>query len=221
VNTTENSSTGFPSDPGGSAGRDWEARYQAGDTPWDKGRAHPALVQWLSENRLTGSILVPGCGPGHDVRALAADPQAKVVGLDLAPSAKAAAERFPKAGDETYVTADFLSGPAFAEGSFDAVFEHTCFCAIPPDRRPDYARAVSTALKPGGLFLAIFYRNPSDRGEPGPPFGCTMNEVDALFGKRFLLLDEKSDIPTFEGREDREVVRLMRKKQPGSDPGPG
>ena len=48
-----------------------------------------------------------------------------------------------------------------------------------------------------------------------------MNEVDALFGKRFLLLDEKSDIPTFEGREDREVVRLMRKKQPGSDPGPG
>lgn len=155
------------------------------------------------------------------MRALAADPQAKVVGLDLAPSAKAAAERFPKAGDETYVTADFLSGPAFAEGSFDAVFEHTCFCAIPPDRRPDYARAVSTALKPGGLFLAIFYRNPSDRGEPGPPFGCTMNEVDALFGKRFLLLDEKSDIPTFEGREDREVVRLMRKKQPGSDPGPG
>jgi len=58
VNTTENSSTGFPSDPGGSAGRDWEARYQAGDTPWDKGRAHPALVQWLSENRLTLSSLM-------------------------------------------------------------------------------------------------------------------------------------------------------------------
>ena len=42
------------------AGRDWEAFYQAGDTAWDNGRAHPALVGWLSENRLTGSILVPG-----------------------------------------------------------------------------------------------------------------------------------------------------------------
>jgi len=212
VNTAENFNTESPSDPGGSAGRDWEARYQAGDTPWDKGRAHPALVQWLSEKRLTGSILVPGSGPGHDVRVLAADPQANVTGLDLAPSAKASAEKYPKAGNETYVTADFLSGSAFAEGSFDAVVEHTCFCAIPPDRRRDYARAVAAALKPGGLFLAIFYRNPSDRGEPGPPFGCTMDEVDSLFGKEFVLLDERMNIPTYEGREDREVLRLMRKK---------
>ena len=216
MNTAENSNTESLSDPGGSAGRDWEARYQAGDTPWDKGRAHPALVQWLSENRLAGSILVPGSGPGHDVRVLAADPQANVIGLDLAPSAKAVAEEFPKTGSETFITADFLYGSAFAEGSFDAVFEHTCFCAIPPDRRPDYARATSTALKPGGLFLAIFYRNPSDRAEPGPPFGCTMDEVDALFGKNFLLVEEKTNIPTFEGREDREVLRLMRKGFPPS-----
>ena len=207
---------GSPLDPGGSAGINWESRYQAGDTPWDKGRAHPALVQWLSENRLAGSILVPGSGPGHDVRVLAANPQAKVIGLDLAPSAKGIAEEFPKTGNETFITADFLYGSAFAEGSFDAVFEHTCFCAIPPDRRPDYARATSTALKPGGLFLAIFYRNPSDRGEPGPPFGCTMDEVDALFGKGFLLLEERTSIPTFEGREGREVLRLMRKGFPPS-----
>ena len=216
MSTAENSNTESPSDRGGSAGRDWEARYQAGDTPWDKGRAHPALVQWLSENRLAGSILVPGSGPGHDVRVLAANPQAKVIGLDLAPSAKGIAEEFPKTGNETFITADFLYGSAFAEGSFDAVFEHTCFCAIPPDRRPDYARATSTALKPGGLFLAIFYRNPSDRGEPGPPFGCTMDEVDALFGKGFLLLEERTSIPTFEGRGDREVLRLMRKGFPPS-----
>jgi len=216
VNTPENSNTESLSDPGGSAGRDWEARYQAGDTPWDKGRAHPALVQWLSENRLTGSILVPGSGPGHDVRVLAADPQAKVIGLDIAPSAKATADRFPKAGNEIFLTADFLSGSAFAAGSFDAVFEHTCFCAISPERRADYARAVSMALKPGGLFLAIFYRNPSDRGEPGPPFGCTMDEVDALFGKEFVPLDERTNIPTFEGREDREVLRLMRRADQGA-----
>ncbi|MFA7344341.1 MAG: methyltransferase domain-containing protein [Terrimicrobiaceae bacterium] len=199
-------------DPGGSAGRDWEACYQAGETPWDKGRAHPALLDWLSRNHLVGLVLVPGSGVGHDVRAIASDPMTHVVGLDLAPSAKAAAERFPKAGNETYLTGDFLSGFPLAPGSFDAVFEHTCFCAIPPDRRTDYARAISKSLKPGGLFLAIFYRNPSHRAEPGPPFGCSMKEVDALFGKEFLLLEERTKIPTFEGREDREVLRLLKRR---------
>ena len=193
------------------AGRDWEAFYQADDTPWDKGRAHPALVEWLSRNRLTGSILVPGSGPGHDVRALSADSGASVIGVDIAPSAKKRAECFPPVGRESYLTADFLSGSALAAGVFDAVFEHTCFCAIPRDRRPDYARAVSKALKPGGLFLAIFYWNPSHGGKDEPPFGCTMEEVDILFGQDFLLLDEKANIPTFEGRKCREILRLMRK----------
>ena len=241
-------------DPAGSEDRKWEASYQAGETPWDKGRAHPALLDWLSRNQLAGLILVPGSGAGHDVRALAANAMANVVGLDLAPSAKVVAESFPKAGSETYLTGDFLSGfplapnsnganlsrfgdvgqpsrlPAcrensrrdacstplklapFASGSFDAVFEHTCFCAIPPDRRMDYVRAVSKSLKPGGLFLAIFYRNPSARAEPGPPFGCPMDEVDALFGNEFLLLEERTNLPTFEGRENREVLRLMKRR---------
>ena len=213
MNTAENSNTESLSDRDGSADRDWEASYQAGETPWDKGRAHPALVDWLSQNRLTGLILVPGSGSGHDVRALAADPAASVVGLDLAPSAQVMAETFPKAGNETYLTGDFLSGFPLAAGSFDAVFEHTCFCAIPPARRPDYARAVSKSIKPGGLFLAIFYRNPSEREQPGPPFGCPMEEADALFGKDFLLVEERTDLVTFEGRENREVLRLMKRRQ--------
>lgn len=199
-------------EPEGAAGRDWEASYRAGDTPWDKGRAHPALLDWLSQNRLTGRILVPGSGAGHDVRALAASTAASVLGLDLAPSAKVVAESFPKAGNEAYLTGDFLSGSPVAAGTFDAVFEHTCFCAIPPGRRPDYARAVSNSLRPGGLFLAIFYRNPSDRAEPGPPFGCPMQEVDSLFGKAFLLIEERTNLPTFEGRENREVLRLMKRR---------
>lgn len=146
------------------------------------------------------------------MRALAADPAASVAGLDLAPSAKAVAESFPKAGNETYITGDFLSGSALAAGPFDAVFEHTCFCAIPPDRRPEYARAVAKSVKPGGFFLAIFYRNPSDRPEPGPPYGCSMEEVDALFGNDFLLVEERANIPTYEGRENREVLRLMKRR---------
>ena len=52
---------------------DWNERYRQGDTPWDKGRASPALLAWLNQNPgiMTGTVLIPGCGTGHDVRAIA------------------------------------------------------------------------------------------------------------------------------------------------------
>ena len=45
--------------------------------------------------RCDGDVLVPGCGSGHDVRAIAAaSPIAQVVGLDVAPSALDRARQF-------------------------------------------------------------------------------------------------------------------------------
>jgi SAM-dependent methyltransferase len=193
-------------------GRDWQAAYLAGETPWDKGTAHPALVTWLKTNRLRGRILVPGCGSGHDVRALAGDPEAEVIGLDIAPGAREVAGRFPRVGRESYVTGDFLSGRAVASGSMDALFEHTCFCAIPPDRRTEYAMAAAAAVRPGGIFLAIFYKNPGHGGVDGPPFGCSDAELEGLFGRDFEVLGETEGIETFEGREFREVLRVMRRR---------
>ena len=50
---------------------DWEELYQQRDTPWEKGRPHPALVDFLAgHGPLAGHICVPGCGSGNDVRAL-------------------------------------------------------------------------------------------------------------------------------------------------------
>jgi methyl halide transferase len=50
---------------------------------------------------LHGNILVPGCGSGHDARAIAAASQtAQVVGIDIAPSALDQARRFSRVGQE-------------------------------------------------------------------------------------------------------------------------
>ena len=52
---------------------DWDRRYQIGDIPWEKGAPAPPLLEWLQAcGPLHGNILVPGCGYGHDVRAIAA-----------------------------------------------------------------------------------------------------------------------------------------------------
>ena len=66
----------------------WEQRYQTGDMPWEKGAPSPGLVDFLAAHPdlKRGTVCVPGCGTGHDVREFA---QAgfDAFGFDIAPSA--------------------------------------------------------------------------------------------------------------------------------------
>ena len=189
---------------------DWEQRYIEGNMPWEKGAAHPALIAFLKTNPVHDCVLVPGCGTGHDVRALAASAD-EVVGLDIAPSAIARAKAQPAVGGERYQLGDLFALPAKMRGAFDVVFEHTCFCAIDPSLRESYVAAVAGALKPDGHLLAIFYLDPGlDPGETGPPFGVTREQLDAFFSPRFKLLREWQPSATYPGREDRETCRLLQ-----------
>jgi methyl halide transferase len=196
----------------------WEQRYRTGDTPWEKGGPSPPLLEWIAHRGpLRGNILVPGCGSGHDVRAIAAASQAAhVVGIDIAPSALDRARRFSIAGQETYQLANFIDLPAVLIDRFEWVFEHTCFCAIDPQQRPDYVWAVRRALLPKGFLLAIFFLNPWDPGEApeegGPPFGVTREDLDQLFAAHFDLVEELYPSAAFPGREGREIIRLLRKR---------
>ena len=189
---------------------DWESHYLNGDTPWEKGAAHPALIAFLKSNPVHGRVLVPGCGTGHDVRALAATAD-EVIGIDIAPSAIARAKAHPAVGGERYQLADLFALPPSLRETFDVVFEHTCFCAIDPSLREKFAAAVGGALKLGGHLLAIFYLDPGhDPGESGPPFGVTKAELDTIFSPRFKLRGEWIPGATYPGREGREVFRVLQ-----------
>jgi SAM-dependent methyltransferase len=193
------------------AGVDWEARYVAGETPWDKGAPHPALVDWLKENAMPGRVLVPGCGAGHDVRAISRGDASQVVGVDLSLTAIRHAHTLGGKGNEQYVVGDFLAGEPF-EKPFDWIFEHTCFCAIPPMRRVDYVQAAANALGFGGHLVAVFFTHPDNDDPHSPPFACSVEELDAFFGGQFELLSSKSQIKTYPGREGREVFRIFKKR---------
>jgi SAM-dependent methyltransferase len=188
---------------------DWNRRYEERDTPWDEGAAHPVLAGMLTHGALTGRVLVPGCGTGHDVRELAAR-GLEVVGLDLAPLAVERAYAHAPVANETYELGDLFHFPPSMTGAFDGVFEHTCFCAIDPARRSDYAAAVAAVLRPSGRLLAVFYIDPGNDGE-GPPFGCDIAELGRLFDRNFRLLEEHAEIPTYPEREGRELLRLYER----------
>ena len=188
--------------------RDWEALYQANDTFWDHGEASPGLVDYLAANSSLplGQALVPGCGRGHDARALAQAGWA-VTGLDLAPSSVPLAKRL---ADEERLPIDYRIGDFLSDEPhklFDLVFEHTLFCAIPPVRRDDYVQALRRWLKPGGLYLAVNYMITEDNGEP--PFSTTTAELDERFGEPFELLRRWTP-RSYEGREGKELINEWR-----------
>ena len=165
-----------------------------GDTPWDKGQHAPALDEILSRKGSeiwgNGTVLVPGCGTGHDVRRLARH-GLSVLGVDLAPSAIARAEVHEAVGTESYELADFLDPEWSREKFFAAIWEHTCFCAISPSRRPDYAQACADLLEPGGDLVGVFFLTPNDPGEEdqGPPFNTSIAELDRHFAPWFERVD--------------------------------
>ena len=136
---------------------DWEEHYQMGDTPWDKGEPSPGLVDFLELHPELngGDVLVPGCGLAHDVRAWI--PHARrVTGLDLSPTAVKAAEKMTR---DQGLSAEIKVGnflDSDTEDRFDWVFEHTLFCAITRDLRPDYVKGVLNRLTPGGDYMAVY-----------------------------------------------------------------
>lgn len=195
---------------------DWQKLYEEKNTPWDRGEASPALIDWLGSHRMPGTILVPGCGPGNDLIALATSGAVRVVGLDIAAGAIAiAADKTRGINGVSLVTGDlFTLNDGSLRWGFDWVFEHTCFCAIEPSRRWDYVRSVAGALRPGGHLLAVFYLEPWDQDEDqnqGPPFRSDLHELDALFGSEFDLLYSAIPTSSFLGREGKELIRLLRR----------
>jgi len=193
--------------------KDWNTAYENANMPWDKGAAAPPLREFLATRSLAGRVLVPGCGLGHDVRLLA-EQGAAVVGVDIAPHAVQQAQALPPVAGACFELADFLALPAQYHGQFDVVFEHTCLCALDVEQRVAYVRAVLQALKPGGHYLAVFFRQVADYRGEGPPHPIDADQIEALFGNDFDTLESRVPQQSYPCRPlGCEEVRWMRKRE--------
>ncbi len=179
----------------------WQRKFEAGDTPWDRGGAGPQLVRWLDDAALAPCrILVPGCGSGHEVAELARR-GFEVTGLDYAPAAiERCAARLQALDDAPGAApgetrrppvrerATLVVGDALAwkpDTPFDAVYEQTCLCALHPDHWVRYAAQVHRWLRPRGRLYLMMMQVPrpgaAEGRIEGPPYHCDVNAVRALF----------------------------------------
>lgn len=147
----------------------------------------PCLLHYLAHHKLplTGRALVPGCGRGYDVLALATAEGAEwkeVVGMDLSPTGVAAARAYLEgaAGDEEQKKkcrveeGDFfeLRGEK-EEEKFTFIYDYTFFCAITPDKREAWARQMQALLAPtNGVLMTLIF--PICEKEGGPPYRVSL-----------------------------------------------
>ncbi len=166
----------------------WQQRFELGQMPWDRGAPHPQLQAWLDAGLLRAGqrVLVPGCGSGHELLALARH-GLRPRGLDYTPAAVALArQRLQDAALQADVEqADVLQWRPVQQEPPDVVYEQTCLCALHPDHWQDYAAQLARWLPPGGWLLALFMqarRESASQGQvEGPPYHCDINAMRALF----------------------------------------
>ncbi len=170
----------------------WEADYARKTDGWDLGGPTPTFKR-LAESGVfrPGRMIVPGAGRGHDAREFARH-GFQVTAIDFSAHAIREINRLAEPGAPVNALQhDLFTLPRFLDNSFDYALEYTCFCAIDPKRRTEYADVIARVLKPGGIYIDLAF--PLDGRPGGPPFAVSQSEVIDLFQARGfeLLLQEK------------------------------
>jgi hypothetical protein len=157
---------------------DWEARYRDGATGWERPGLNPAFLAWRNSGELAPCrILVPGAGRSTEPLALA-EAGFDVTVIDMAESAVAAQRaRLERVQVNARVElANLLRWEPSAP--FDAVYDQTCLCALPPSAWPRYEACLGRWIRPGGTLFALFMQTHS---AGGPPFNCDLRDMRRLF----------------------------------------
>jgi SAM-dependent methyltransferase len=191
--------------------RYWEGMYQSNQCLWDLGWPTPVFRRLARKAKFEpGRMLVPGAGRGYDAR-LFAQHGFQVTAVDFAREAVDAMQRLndPRHPVEV-IQADFFSLPADWDGRFDYLLDYTCFCAILPQRREEYARLVGRLLRPGGRYIILAF--PIGRRPGGPPYVVQPQAIIDLFaGQGFALQYRELPFDSVAGRRGHEELLVLER----------
>lgn len=160
----------------------FEAVYQNGVVPWDKGEPASALVEWAEAQQLDGTgkrALVVGCGLGDDAEYLAAR-GFDVTAFDVSPTAIAQCkQRWPQSR-VTYVTADLFAAPEAWRGAFDFVLESRTIQALAWEYAPRACAAIAQLVKRGGQVLVLCLGREPHEDRRGIPWALCRSDLQAF-----------------------------------------
>jgi thiopurine S-methyltransferase len=172
----------------------WHQRWQENKTAWDLSGPHPLtrelldLSAKLSHGDLTGKWMIPGCGRAHDAKELFRAGIKEVVAKDLVPKAiEEARSLYGSIAGLSLISGDVTDVSKSEESTFGGVFDRAMLCALNGELRSKYALAMTSLLKPGGIFASIPFAE-TGNPESGPPFAISESELRELFKPHFEIL---------------------------------
>lgn len=191
----------------------WEHRYKHRTDDWNLGTPTPVFEALLNSGKLKnpGKIVVIGCGKGHDA-ILFSKQNYLVTAIDFSASAIRETRRLAKKAKihvET-IEANVFELPGKLLHKFDYVLEYVTYCAIDPERRIEFLDNVQRLLKPGGIFIGLFF--PIDNRNGGPPFAVDIKEIESHLSKTFKLIYSEIPKTSVKPRLGKEMLMLWKKK---------
>ena len=150
---------------------DWDSAYRqeagfAGPPPWNIGEPQPELAAIIGSHVIRDDVLDAGCGHAELALALAAQGHV-VVGIDLSPSAvaaatSAAAER--GLNNATFVCDDITAFRGY-DGRFATIFDSTLFHSLPVEGRDGYLSSIHRAAAPGARYYVLVFAHGAFPGD--------------------------------------------------------
>ncbi len=140
----------------------WEGAYTQevfpGAPPWNIGEPQPELAALIAGGAVRSEVLDAGCGHAELSLALAAEGHT-VVGIDVAPSAIAAATAAAQErglSTATFVCDDITAFTGY-DGRFATIIDSTLFHSLPVEGRDGYLRSIHRAAAPGARYYALVF----------------------------------------------------------------
>ncbi|WP_420640724.1 methyltransferase domain-containing protein [Candidatus Leptofilum sp.] len=189
----------------------WQHHYRDNRTPWDLGYPTPVFARLAANGDYPpGQMIVLGAGRGHDAR-LFAQHGFDVLAVDFASDAVAAMHLLNDDQHPVQVLqADIFELPEAMNGRFDYILEYTCFCAIDPARRREYAALAARLLKPGGLYIGLAF--PIGQRPGGPPFVVQPDAmIELLTEHGFSLQHREFPYDSVPSRQNIEELIILQK----------
>ena len=166
----------------------WEGGLKPGER-FDARSPSPALWKLIQEDKIpNGRALIPGCGRGYDVAALAS-PHRYALGIDIVDKAVDDANTYlqslpdnvrPPTGQGEVKVRNFFDLPTSKlEDKWNFVYDYTFLCALDPSIRKNWAAKMAELVHPNGELLTLVYPI-SETKEGGPPFRVSLQVVREL-----------------------------------------
>jgi methyl halide transferase len=187
----------------------WDNYYENNHTPWDIGSVSPPLQNYIDQiTDKNIKILIPGAGNAYEAEYLWEQgfKNFEVVDISALPLQNLK-KRVPSIDENKLIQKDFFS----LDNQYDLIIEQTFFCALQPAMRQQYAKKMSSLLKPGGKLMGLLFIFPLDLNQETPPFGGSIDEYLGYFANSFKIHVLEIASNSHPARMGREAFILLQK----------